>query len=439
MGCCISTDLACPLDSLESTLTIIAIGLNHKSAPLPLMEKVNFGIEEIPKVLTEVGHSEVVSEAVVLSTCNRTEFYVHAERFHDGFRDVRRALGLLSGVDVDHFDAYLYVHYHAEAAQHLFEVTAGLDSAILGEHEILGQVARSWELARTEGSSGPLLNLLFQRAIESGKRVRTETEIGRSTASLSQIAIGLLAERRADLDQAKVLLIGAGDVGAGVASALRREFNVELLVTNRTPARADELVERIGGIAVPFVDVDQHLGDIDVLVTATGAPGQVVDAAALERARRSDSRRPLVVLDMAVPRDVDPATAALPDVDLIDLPELQAFANQGLETRRQHLDSAKVIVDAELERYEAASSARQVAPLIGGLHTWAEGIRQGELERYANRLATMNSEDRDAVEALTRSIVAKVLHQPTIGLKDAAGTARGERLADAMRELFDQS
>ncbi len=420
-------------------MTIIAIGLNHKNTPVPLMEKVNFGVEEIPKVLAEVGSSEVVSEAVVLSTCNRTELYVHAERFHDGFRDVRSALGLLSGVESDHFDPYLYVHYHAEAARHLFEVAAGLDSAILGEHEILGQVARSWEWARTEGSSGPLLNLLFQRAIESGKRVRTETEIGRSTASLSQIAVGLLADRCAELDRTRVLLIGAGDVGAGVASALRRDHDVELLVTNRTAARADELIDRIGGVAIPFVELGDRLGDVDILVTATGAPGQVVRSADLQRARRGDERRPLVVLDMAVPRDVDPAAATLPHVDLIDLPELQAFANQGLESRRQHLDAAKVIVDAELDRYGAASSARQVAPLIGGLHSWAEGIRQGELERYANRLAAMNDDDRNAVEALTRSIVAKVLHQPTVGLKDAAGTARGERLADAMRELFDQS
>lgn len=418
-------------------MTVVAIGLNHRSAPMELLEQVNFPADDVPKALTEISSSGVVSEAVVVSTCNRTEVYVHAERFHDGFRDVREALGLLSGLGLDELDPHLYAHYHGDAARHLFDVAAGLDSVVLGEHEILGQIARAWEQARLEGTSGPLLNLLFQRAIESGKKVRTDTEIGRSTASLSHAAVSFLGQHRGALDGASVLLVGAGDLGADVANALCRKFEIDLRAANRTAAKAEELVARLGGRTVPLVDLGRSLDDVDVLIAATGAPGPVVDIDALERATAGDRR--LLVLDLGLPRDVPPEAADLDGVELLDLAQLQAFANKGLEARQKHVGAAREIVVAELDRYAAASSARQVAPLIGGLHAWADGIRSAEIERYATRLAGMDDTDREAMEALTRSLVAKLLHQPTISLKDAAGTAKGERLAEAVRELFDQS
>ena len=417
-------------------MTVVAIGLNHRSAPSATLERVSFGADVVPKALAEVSRSDVVSEAVVVSTCNRTEIYVHAERFHDGFRHVREALALLSGLAPEHFDPYLYVHYHDDAAAHLFGVTAGLDSVVVGEHEILGQVARAWDQARQEGTSGPVLNLLFQRAIESGKKVRTDTDIGRSTASLAHIALSMLEERRPAVANASVLLVGAGDVATSVAAALIRKHGVDLTVTNRTIERAEHVASELGARVLPFDQLETGLAGADIVVTATGAPQAVISAAAVQQVA---STRPLLLLDLALPRDVPAEVATLQGVELIDLAEVQGFANRGIEDRKSHIGAAERVVEAELERYRSGSSARQVAPLIGGLHAWADAIRAGEMERHARRLVDMSESDLEAIEALSRSIVAKMLHQPTITVKDAAGTAKGDRLAEAIRELFDLS
>jgi glutamyl-tRNA reductase len=416
-------------------MTVVAIGLNHRSAPPATLERLAVSADSLPKALGEITGSDVVTEAVVISTCNRTEVYVHAERFHDGFRDVREALALLSGADPESFDDALYVHYHDEAARHLFRVAAGLDSLVLGEHEVLGQVAKAWESARAEGTSGPVLNLLFQRAVEAGKKVRTHTDIGRSTASLSHAAVSLIEERY-PIDNSSVLLIGAGELGASVASALSRKHRIDLTVANRTKHRADMVAAELDAGVVPFADLPTALGGNDIVITATGASEPVLTVDGIAAAVTD---RDLLILDLALPRDVPADAGAIPGVDLVELPELQAFANRGLEERKQHVAAADDVVVAELERYQAASSARRVAPLIGGLHAWADSIRAGELDRYASRLAAMGDADREAIEALSRSIVAKMLHSPTITVKDAAGTARGERLAEAVRELFDLS
>lgn len=417
-------------------MTVTVIGLNQQTAPGNVLDAMSMGADQLHKALAEVMSSDVVSEAVVVSTCNRTEVYVYAERFHDGFRDVRNALGLLSGLEPETFDPHLYVHYHVGAVRHLFEVAAGLDSVVLGEHEILGQVARSWETARVEGAASSALNLVFQRAVECGKKVRTDTDIGRSTASLSHAAVSLLGERRQDLTGASVLLIGTGEVGTSVASALSKAVDVELTVTNRTAARADAVATDLSAATVPFGEIDRALIDADIVIAATGAPDPVLS---LEALRGAAAARPTLVMDLAQPADVADGAAELDGVDLCQLSEVQAVANRGIEARQAHVADARIVIDAEIQRYAAASSARQVAPLIGGLHGWADAVREGELERYAAKLANMGDADREAVEALTRSIVAKLLHQPTVTLKDAAGTARGERLADALRELFDQS
>jgi glutamyl-tRNA reductase len=419
-------------------MTVVAIGLNHRTAPVSLLEAMSLSADDLPKALAEASRSEVVTETVVLSTCNRTEYYVHAERFHDGFRDIRQTLALISGVDPERFDPFVYTYYHLDAVRHLFEVAAGLDSVVLGEHEILGQINRAWEAARTEQTSGPVLNLLFQRAIEGGKKVRTDTEIGRSTASLSHAAVSLLTECRPQLAGSSVLLVGAGSVGAGVATALTRKHEVDLKVTNRTSSRADALAAELGASSIAYREAAAHLSQVDVIIAATGAPEPIFSLDDLQVATGS-GQHPLFVLDLALPRDLPPGAGSVDGLEIRDLADVQEFANRGMEARREHLGSARAVVDAELERYQAASSARQVAPLIGELHGWANGLRAAELERYAARLARMEPADREAVEALSRSLVAKLLHQPTVTLKDAAGTARGDRLAEAVRELFDGS
>lgn len=424
-------------------MTIISIGLHHRSAPLEVLEQIAISADAMPKALLELTSSEFVNEAVVLSTCNRTEVYLHAERFHDAFTDVCDALSVVSGLSVDAFESHLYVHYADEAIAHLFHVTAGLDSTVLGEHEILGQVKTAFDMARQEGCAGPLLGQAFEHAVVCGKRVRTDTAIGRSTASLSHAAVSLVQEHYGSLADTRVLLIGAGDVGSSVATALLKSTRAGekppvVEVTNRTAERAQAIADDIGATVVDFADLDASLARADVIISATAANQFVLTADALATAR-ADRITAALVLDLAVPRDVEPAVAELDGVSLLLLEDLQQFANRGIEARRREAVVARQVVAADIERYHAAVSAREVAPLIGSLHRWADDIRAGELERYDTRLGDLSAEQRGAIEAMTRAMLAKVLHRPSVQLKRAAGTRRGDRLAESARELFDLS
>ncbi len=417
-------------------MTVIAIGLNHRSAPLEVLEGIAIPADGVPKALSAVMASEFVNEAVVLSTCNRTEVFIHGERFHDAYHDVRDALATLSGLDVDTFVDHLYVHYHDEAVKHLFTVTAGLDSAVLGEHEILGQVKTAWETARIEGAAGTLLGQLFEHAISCGKRVRTDTGIGRSTASLSHAAVSLVTERLGSLDGRKILLVGAGEVGAGVATALAKSATVDVEVTNRTAAKAVEVAAAVGATAVEWSDLTGAMIRSDVVISATSAPGNIIslDQVAQVVTERNTAT---LFLDLAVPRDIESGVAELDNCELLVLGDLQAFANRGLAQRQKEASKAREFVLEDLERYAEASSARQVAPLIGALHRRSEQLRADEINRHAKKLASLDPDQLEAVEALTKGLIAKMLHEPSIGLKKAAGSRRGDRLAEAARELFD--
>ncbi len=417
-------------------MTVIAIGLNHRSAPLEVLEGIAIPADGVPKALSAVMASEFVNEAVVLSTCNRTEVFIHGERFHDAYHDVRDALATLSGLDVDTFVDHLYVHYHDEAVKHLFTVTAGLDSAVLGEHEILGQVKTAWETARIEGAAGTLLGQLFEHAISCGKRVRTDTGIGRSTASLSHAAVSLVTERLGSLDGRKILLVGAGEVGAGVATALAKSATVDVEVTNRTAAKAVEVAAAVGATAVEWSDLTGAMIRSDVVISATSAPGNIIslDQVAQVVTQRNTAT---LFLDLAVPRDIESGVAELDNCELLVLGDLQAFANRGLAQRQKEASKAREFVLEDLERYAEASSARQVAPLIGALHRRSEQLRADEINRHAKKLASLDPDQLEAVEALTKGLIAKMLHEPSIGLKKAAGSRRGDRLAEAARELFD--
>jgi len=416
-------------------VTVLTVGLNHRTAPARILDDVNFSGDRLTKLLAEVSSSDVVSEVVVVATCNRTEIYAHAERFHDAFRDIRHAIGLISGVDPEIFDPHLYHFYNEEADEHLFTVAAGLDSVVVGEHEILGQVGRAWDIAREESVSGPVLNLLFRRAVECGKLVRTDTGIGRSTASLPHAAVSLIGEQNPELEDTTVLLVGAGELGAGVAEAFAGKHSIALVVANRTRSKARAVADGLGGIDIAMDEIQSWLPKIDVLITATAAPGSIFSLDDL--ANGVSAASPIVAVDLAQPRDLPIGAADIDGLGIIDLAQVQSFANRGLQERKTHVDAAKVVVQTELVRYQEARSAREVAPLIGGLYGWADGVRKSEFERHGNRLQSLSDTERAAVEALTRSIVAKILHQPTVTLKSAAGTPKGGRLADAVRELFD--
>jgi glutamyl-tRNA reductase len=416
-------------------VSIVVIGLNHRTAPLDLLERTAVDDARLAKALDDLLGRDHVSEAVLLSTCNRTEVYAVAEKFHGAYHDMRSFLCEQSFLPPEQVSDHLYVHYDADAAQHIFTVAAGLDSAVLGENEILGQVRAAWDAAQREGAAGAALNLLFRHALEVGKRVRTETGISRHIASVSQAAVAMATERIGPLAGRRVLVLGAGEMGESMVRVLSDAGVSELCIANRTWQTAVELARQVGGRAVRLADLAGALREADVLLTSTGATSIMIEHAELASvAAERDTK--LLVVDVAVPRDVDPAAGDLPNITLLDMDDLRAFAEVGIGERQLEVAGVQRLISDELERFVGVSTAREVAPLVASLRAGADEIRQGELDRLAPRLDGLTDRQRDAVEAITKGIVAKLLHQPTVELKDAAGTARGERLAEALRDLF---
>ncbi|MBA2280070.1 MAG: glutamyl-tRNA reductase [Acidimicrobiia bacterium] len=418
-------------------MSVVVIGLNHRTASLDLLERMTVDGARLPKALQDLASRTHLSEAVVLSTCNRTEVYAVAERFHGGFQDIRDFLGELAFLAPEDFADHLYVRSDDDAVTHLFEVAAGLDSAVLGESEILGQVGAAWDAARVEGVAGPTLNLLFRHALEAGKRARTDTGIARGITSVSQAAVALAAHRLGSLVGARVLVVGTGEMGEAMAVAIAEVGAFEVLVANRTSSVAEDLAARVGGRSVALGALSEHLSGIDLLLTSTGAQSLILEHADLERVTAGRAGRPLLIIDVAVPRDVDPSAAALPGVELLDMDDLRRFVDEGAAGRRREAEKARVLVEEHVRRYAGEATAREVAPLVAALRERAESIRLAETERVDAKLAGLDPRQREAVEAATRAIVAKLLHEPTVRLKGAAGTSRGDRLAESLRDLFD--
>jgi glutamyl-tRNA reductase len=417
-------------------VSIVVIGVNHRTGPLSLLERVAVSVDSLPKSIASLTSRVNIREVVVLSTCNRTEVYAVAERFHGAYADIRDFFCELGGLAPDELHPHLYSQHDEAAVAHLFEVAAGLDSAVLGESEILGQVRGAWELAKIEGGAKATLNLLFRHAIETGKRARTETAIGRSTASVSHAAVEMAEEHLGTLKGRRVLVVGAGEMGEGVAIALKSAGAKDITVTNRTEARAHQLAERVGGRVVPFGKLPSAISKADVLLTSTGAGSVLIDHDTVAIAR-DEVDTPLLIVDIAVPRDVDSAVAKLPGVTLLNLDDLRDWAAKGIEKRSAEAESVRVIVGEEVERFTIDVTARQAAPLVAMLRQHGEEIRAAELERFAARLASLDDNQRAVVEAVTKGIIAKLLHSPSVRLKDDVGTPSGERNAAAVRDLFD--
>lgn len=423
-------------------MSVVVVGLNERDAPLELLEQLAVSERDLPKALGVLCDSPHLSEAVVLSTCLRTEVYAVLERFHDGLSDINAFFHARAGTSPAGgaaLEEQLFVAYDDAAARHLFEVAAGSDSAVLGEGEILRQVRHAAERARSERAAGPVLGGLFRHAVEVGKRTRTETSIARGVTSLAHVAVAVAADGRGGtLDGARVVVVGAGEMGEGMATALAgAPGEPEIVVTSRSRARAEQLAAAVGGRAAELSSLAVELSGADVLLTATSSGTVLLDAAALEEATATRAGRPLLVVDAAVPRDVDPEAAGLPGVLLYDLDDLRRYAEARMDERRGELDRVGEIVEEELERYRASVLGRSVAPVVAALRASAEQLRQSELERFRPRLARLGPAELEAVEAFSKRLVAKLLHEPTVQVKRAAGSPRGERLAEALRQLHD--
>ena len=418
-------------------MSLVVVGCNHRATPLGLLERMTVAPDDLPKALHDLAVAEHLSESVLLSTCNRIEVYAYAERFHGGYADIRELIARHSGLPPETVADELYAHHDADAVRHLFAVAAGLDSVVVGEHEVLGQVRDAWQSARSEGTVGAVLEPLFRRAVETGKRARTETGIARGIASLSHAAVALADERLGGLTGRRVLVLGAGEVASGTLKSLADAHPGDIAVASRSPERAVAAARLCGGRAVALADLDTALAGADVAITTTGATEIVLEHSDIDAVMARRAGAELLIVDVAVPRDVDPAARDLPGVTLLDMDDLGDFVERERSGRTQEIDSVQAIIDEEVEFYLAEASAREVAPLIAALRGRAELLSASELDRHASRLADLSPAQRAAVESLLRGVVNKLLHEPTIRLKDAAGHARGDRLAEALRDLFD--
>jgi glutamyl-tRNA reductase len=423
-------------------VAVVVVGINERDMPLDVFEQGAIAERDLAQALQALRDSEHVSEVVVLSTCLRTEVYAVIERFHDGLADIEeffreRSTGLQdqSVTLSDHLSCWI----DDAAISHLFEVAAGIDSPVLGEGEILRQVRHAAELARHEHTAGPVLGALFRHAVEAGKRVRAETKIATGTTSLAHAAVALASDRlEGGLEGRSVLIVGAGEMGAGFSKALAQPHGpARVVVANRSSKRAAAVAGDSDTEVVSLSELDDELGRADVVLTSTAAPEVVLGLARIEKTMQSRPGRPLLVVDVAVPRDVDPAAAGIGGVSLLDVEDVRQFAEKHMATRRTEIPLVRTLLAEELERYRVSSVARSAAPVVAALRARAEAVRRAELDRHRARLDALGPEARDIVEAVTKRTVAKLLHEPTVRVKEAAGSPRGDRLAEALRNLFD--
>ncbi len=413
-------------------MSVLVVGVNHRTAPLDLLERIALDAQGVAKAVSGLVALDSVREAVVLSTCNRTEVYAVAELFHQGFDDIQHFLATTAGVDLETINSHTYAEHDDAAAHHLFSVAAGLDSMVLGEGEVLGQVRDAWEIAQAEGAARSTLNLLFRHCLETGKRARTETDIARGTASMSHAAVEMAVDHLGSLDNVSVAVVGAGLMGEGIAVALHGHGARRMTVLNRTEEHGRSIADRVDGTVQPLAALDHALVESDLIISCTSAQEPIITTDMARPASSPD--RPTLIIDIAVPRDVHHEVAQLSDVTVLNLDDLQRWAARGREARTSSVEAVRTIISEELDRYAIASSAMQAAPLISALRSHFDSIRRDELDRVAGRL---DEDARNALDVVTTQLLAKLLHEPSVRLRLEAGSPRGERLSSAVIDLFN--
>ncbi|GAA3089596.1 glutamyl-tRNA reductase [Pseudonocardia yunnanensis] len=422
-------------------MSVLVVGLSHRSAPVEVLERAAVVADEVPKLLDEMLRATHVSEAVLLSTCNRIEVYAVVDAFHGGLADVSAVLSRHAGMPLPELTEHVYVHYAGSAVQHLFAVSSGLDSMVVGEAQILGQLRNAYAAADKAGTVGRVLHELAQQALRVGKRVHASTGIDSAGASVVSEALadaaaalgGSLAGRRA-------VVVGAGAMGSLAAAHLRRAEAAEIVVLNRSPQRAGRLAENTAAQGTParaggLDALADELVDADLMIACTGAVGTVVDEATVADAVAGRSARPLVVCDLGLPRDVDAAVAALPGVTVIDLVALQRRLSDG--PRGAAVAAAQELVAEEAQAYLAAQRSAEVTPTVTALRRRASEVIDAELLRLDSRLPDLDARVRDEFTRSVRRVVDKLLHTPTVQVKRLAEGPDGDSYAAALRALFE--
>jgi glutamyl-tRNA reductase len=411
-------------------MSVLVVGLSHRTAPVSVLERAAVAVDDIRKTVEELHAAETISEVLLLSTCNRVEVYADVARFHPAVAEISSVLARQSGVAVQELADYLYVHFAEAAVEHMFSVACGLDSMVVGESQILGQLRSAYALGSEVGSVGSVLHDLAQTALRVGKRAHSETGIDRAGASVVSVALDEAAAVLGPIEGRSAVVVGAGSMGALACATLRRLGITDIVVANRSPERAARVAASVGGRSVPLAELRAEIARTDLLLCSTGAAGIVVDAdAVLPRADR-----PLVVLDLALPRDVDPSVTLVPGVTYVDLDGLR---RAGAMVSDADVAAATAIVSQELSEYLAEQQRLAVAPTVTALRARANQVIDAEMARLDGRLPQLSAEQRREVADAVRRAVEKVLHAPTVRVKELASTPGGDQYAAALRELFD--
>jgi len=420
-------------------MNIIVVGLSHHTAPLEIREKLAFDANGIEKPLRELVAIPDIEEGIIVSTCNRVEVYAVTRDIAAGIARIKRFLADSHDIPFDSVEPHLYGYHGEGAVRQVFRVAASLDSLVVGEPQILGQIKAAYGYAAEYGTSGLILNRFLHKAFSVAKRVRTETRIASSAVSIAFAAVELAKKIFDDLSDKTVLLIGAGEMGELAAKHFINSGVRGVMVANRTFERGERLAEEFDGRAIPFEDLFDHMHKADIILSSTGAPHHIIGPKDLSEVIRRRKRRPMFFIDIAVPRDIDSAVNELENVYLYNTDDLQGVVESNLEQRRREAEKAEEIVNAEIGQFVGWLSSLQVVPTIVALRSQFDEIRRAELARTLSAWKDLPPDGEKRLEALTSAIVGKLLHTPTSVLKKTGQGNRTDFYLDAIRNLFDLS
>jgi glutamyl-tRNA reductase len=405
-------------------------GINHRTAPVQVREKVAFRTEDVPAALLQM-QARGAKEALILSTCNRVEITAALTDDMSTETLVDAILGGRDGLTLEAVRPHLYFFEETEAIRHLFRVASSLDSMIVGEPQILGQLKQAYAQARDQGAIGSILDTVLTRAFSVAKRIRSETEIGQSAVSVGYAAVELAREIFGSLNKKRVLIIGAGKMSEAAARHLLRAGATDILITNRTQERADELSQLFRGEVIPYDSFPERLAEVDIVIASSSAPGYVLVSGTVRRAIEARKNEPMFLIDIAVPRNIEPGVNKVEHAFLYDIDDLQRLAERNLQTRQQVAEQAEIIVADEVARLQARLRQRDVAPTIVSLQTQLEAVRAEVLERYRPHLGALTPDQEEALEVLTRTLINKIAHGP---ISEIRRHAASQKLGDNIRE-----
>lgn len=416
-------------------MQLVVLGLNHKTAPVEIRECYAFSEEKIKSALLRLYEYEEISECVILSTCNRSEMYAVVDDAEDALPIMKKLFTSLASAPIE-CNEYIFYHAEEDCIRHLFKVASSLDSLVVGEGQILSQVKKAYTIAKAIGTTSTVLNTMFHRAIKVGKRVRTETRIAYSAVSISYTAVELAKNVFGNLSESNVLVLGAGEMSELTARHLVDNGVKTVFVSNRSFDRAKVLADRFNGVAVPFVDFMECAVNADIVITSTGAPHYIITSWDVAHLMPKRNGRPIIFIDIAVPRDVEPEVAAIKGASLYNIDDLEAVVETNMKTREQEAKQAFSIIEDEIEELLVKFRYLEFRPTLALLTDKAERVRQRELKRALTKLTDITSEEKKTIENMTKMLMRKILRDPIIKINESAGTGREKYYLDAVSKLF---